>query len=145
MITCTKDYATVLKECYESDSNLLSEWHVEAGNGLDRCVERTLEDFSKCGEDFKFFVIREEGELFGYFGTECIDGNSFLTGFFIMPKYRNDAGHNKFWSEVKNQIHNNFFVGIHDKNTPAKKFLEKSGGRVFTKVESGSFYLFLGE
>lgn len=145
----SKNYNFVLRYCFSNDEELINKWHIVAGSGLTNCINKTISDFGKMDESFKFYTIEKFGYLFGYFGTEQINGNNFLTGFFIMPEFRNKDGFKEFWNVVSNHFSNeSFIVGIYSKNIRAANWLEKSGGKpskeIITSEGAGKYYKFSG-
>lgn len=132
-VTIVDDYKNILKECFESDNDFVSKWHNEAGNGLESCINKTYSDL-KC-LNLKFYSLYNSNDLVGYFGKELVGSVLFLTGFFIKPEYRNNKYIKIFWDTVHKEFEGKtFFVGIYDKNIPAKKFLIRNGLEEFMNV-----------
>ena len=78
------DYKELLQECFITDIDLINIYHIEAGKGIEACINRTFDDLKLW--NVKVFGLYEDNEIVGYFGKEA---NIYLTGFFIKPEYRN--------------------------------------------------------
>lgn len=124
---------------YESDQDLLDKWHIEAGSGLENCVNRTMSDFEKFKVETK--LIYRDGRVVGYFGKETNNGMQALTGFFIDPEFRNSEHIPSIWNEIREDFCPAFFVGLFDHNEPARKFIERQGGKELVKQENKVLYL----
>lgn len=141
-----ESYESLVREAYGSDEDFLRYFHEEAGSGLDRCVERTLHDFSKAA-GFKFYEVRnDKGEFVAYFG-EAGDGtsdNRYLCGFFVMPKFRKFIIENKIWRVIHDHFCGEFYCGIAQHNYKAVNFLFMGGGVIEQNMEynSEAWYLF---
>lgn len=120
----TDNCEPIIRNCFETDNDLLSKWHIESPSDLDTCVKRTVDDLKEANR-FKFYSITEGAEIAGFFGVESVGVLPFLTGFFLKPKYRTKIGKEIFWNLVKENIGDNFMSAIHPKNTRADKFLSK--------------------
>lgn len=132
MITSThiegwNNVRAVISHCFSSDYELMSKWHISAPSSLDNCVSRTVNDLRELSV-FNFYMI-SENETIGFFGKEIHNQMTFLTAFFIKPKYRTKEIFERFWGEVKKNVGNDFYCGIYNKNERAKRFLEKSNGK----------------
>jgi hypothetical protein len=139
-----ENYKQIIHECFLQDQALLDKWHIEAGNGLEKCVERTFKDMSDAKVEF-YAVTDRNFDLVGYFGKELTHGTEFLTGFFVCPKYRNQKDLSQFWSLVKSNFKKPFYCGLYDKNKPAINFITKNNGKPFlaavnAKGEPASFF-----
>lgn len=144
-IESTKNYYFILRYCYSNDKDLIEKFHVVAGTGLINCINKTIEDFKDMHESFKFYTIKKDESLFGYFGTEFINDTNFLTSFFIMPEFRNKEDSKEFWNIIFNHFDNKpFITGIYSNNTRASKWLEKNGGVLLGEGLGGKAYGFLG-
>lgn len=135
----TEEYLHTIRECFGTDKELLDRWHVCAPAALEVCIRKTFNDLHN-SESLKFFEIHctneDINELVGFFGTEYVfDKNigeylSFLTSFFIKPKYRNRDTMDYFWTIVEKEVGNDFFTCIYSHNERAKNFIEKKGLRL---------------
>lgn len=134
-ITKTKSYKTVLYSCFESDNDLLNMYHISAPADLFTCVNKTYNDMQEF-KNFEFYRLSDKMSLFGYFGKEQVNGNQFLTGFFITEEHRNKDGYKKFWDAVNGKFTKPFYICVYDKNTRASKFLEKSGAKLYKTVDA---------
>jgi hypothetical protein len=120
----------MLTECFDSDPALLTHWHIAAGTGLESCVERTLNDLGSV----TVYKLMNDQDLIGYFGKEEADGELFLTGFFIKPKFRKIEVISKFWSIVLTEFKRPFFCGLYEKNKPAISFIQRFGAYEVTEL-----------
>lgn len=130
------DYKEIIQHCFSQDQDLLGKWHIRAGQGLKKCVEQTFDDMTKA--DVEFFVIFQERDLVGYFGRERSDTAEFLTGFFVMPKYRNSKSMKTFWKIIQSKFGPTFFCGLFEKNLPAIEFIKKNKGEPMAKIKHHS-------
>lgn len=121
-----EDYKSILAECYRQDPALITLWHTVAGQGLEACVEKEFSDLKALKA--KFFIVREAGELVGYFCKERLQNGEALTGFFLVPALRTKAKRAQFWNVIRSHFKNQFFCGLYDKNAPARRFIESKGG-----------------
>lgn len=125
------DYKPILNQCFDKDSNLVSQWHIEAGNGLENCVNRTYNDLQNL--KVEFFKIEQDDRLVGYFAKEKYQNLNCLTGFFLMPEFRTEDGRKEFWQIIQQEFNGPFLCGLYDKNEPAKKFVESQGATFVEK------------
>lgn len=131
------DYKNLLSEFFESDNELIEKWHIESGNGLKACINRTHQDLRVA--DVDFYVLIENNKNIGYFG---IEKNTFLTGFFIKPEYRKKECIQMFWNIVNNHFENKpFYCGLYTKNERALNFLFKAGAKVLFRNDNTSLLL----
>ena len=136
----TSDYESVLAACYETDPELLEKYHVLAPTDLESAVENTANVFRGSGDMFKMKKVFCDSEFAGYYGIERIEGNVALTGFFVMPQYRNKEFLSKFVSLIKEESDGPVYCGVYSHNQRAIKFLEKSGFGAYTQVDNAIFY-----
>lgn len=138
-------YKDIIKHCFLHDKDLIEKWHVKAGQGLSICVDTTHQDMRDA--NVEFFVVYKERELVGYFGKEA--GGDFLTGFFVMPQYRNKKDIAEFWKKLRSKFGEPLFCGLFDKNQPAVDFIKRNGGKPFAIAEkhgeSGVIYVITKE
>lgn len=133
----TKNFKSVLSECFSTDPILVEKYHISAGEGLEACVEKTFEDLMKA--NVSFYVVSSEKETIGFFGIEHIDNYKALTGFFIKPEYRSLK--KDFWKTIQKTMDNkSFLCGVYNKNTRAIKFLKEMGGIPALSVPSGTIF-----
>lgn len=112
----------VIVNCYQSDRDLISKFHVVSGSGLSSCVDRTVSDF--INNDINIYSISDNNQFIGYFGES---EGKFLNGFFIMPE-RRKSHKNKVWKMIQSHFNNDFKAAIYSKNSRAVKFLTNNGG-----------------
>src|SRR6187399_1621958 len=68
------DFKPIITQCFSTDEELLSTFHVKAPATLQECVDDTFDKITN-GKDFKFYSLRnEKDELVGYFGAENDNG-----------------------------------------------------------------------
>lgn len=127
------NYKDLLKNCFSTDEQLIQVWHLEAGKGLESCVEKTFQDLQLYKT--QIFKLSNENELAGYFGKEVFNNNTFLTGFFLLPKFRNHEGRTNFWNSVESELTKPYFCGLYEKNVPANKFIKSHGGHLIKSVD----------
>lgn len=120
----SKELDSYIRRAYESDANLISQWHVIAGSTREQCIEKTIRDLEAC-QTLQFFVVSEGDEFVGYFGTE-LDG-MYMPTIFILPKFRNRK--DEFWALINKKVTKHFLAGIYSKNIPCMRFYSKMGGK----------------
>ncbi len=128
--TVIKNYKHLLKECFASDPILLEKFHIYAGQGLDACVDKTYNDLQFCNTIV--FEIRKDNQLVGYFGKENFDNKEYLTGFFIVPNFRDQKS--KVWDLISIEFNCPFYCGLYEKNQPANKFIQSRGGQIVKQL-----------
>jgi hypothetical protein len=136
----TKDFAPFVRQAYKADPECVKKWHVIAGSGLNKCIQRTIEDLKAC-ETLQFYVVYDGDRFVGYFGSE-FDG-TYMPTIFVMPEYRNRK--DEFWELVRAIQKPTFKAGIFYKNIPCRRFYEKLGNevaRVKTRDGEGVVYQF---
>lgn len=116
-----------VRRAYESDPELIEKWHIIAGSGLDQCVDRTVEDLLNC-ETITFYVVTEDGEFVGYFGSEY--GGHYMPTIFILPKFRHRKA--AFWKEIEATMASTWNAGVYAKNTRCISFYKKMGTEMTT-------------
>jgi hypothetical protein len=121
-----QSYRDVLFECFSEDEAFLNRWHIEAGKGINACVDTTLADLQL--SNATFCIVHEESDLVGYFAKEVLPESTFLCAFFVRPKYRTKEFLQQFWQLVKSHFNSSFYVGLFDRNIPAIKFISKNNG-----------------
>ena len=131
-INRVKFFKGLLRECFATDADLLSTWHVCAGQGLEACVKKTHRDLGKANATV--FEITDDGERVGYFGKEIAGRFQFLTGFFVKPQFRTKEKMREFWALVLSEFNGTFLVGLYKKNKPAIEFIEKNLGQFFCEA-----------
>lgn len=127
----------VIVNCYQTDSELVSKFHVTPGN-LSVCVDRTVSDL--INNDVNVYKVEDEGKFIGYFGDT---DNKFLNGFFVLPKER--SLYTPFvWDMIKDHFNNNFKTAVFNHNERAVKFLQKNGCKLneVVNTDDGIGYIF---
>lgn len=131
----------MIHKCYESDVDHMLQYHIVGHEGIENCIYRTVSDFAIW--DVKVYSIHINNQFLGYFGEESMDGDKWLTGFFIMPDSRKHFKR-EFWNVIKNHFNNSFKSGLFGKNKPAKKFLINNGCSIVNSFNTfdGVSYVF---
>jgi hypothetical protein len=124
---------SMIRKCYESDTEHMLKYHVTGDLGLDYCVNRTLFDFVL--SNINAYALENNGEFIGYFGDEWCSPDRWLTGFFIMPEKRKELKKD-VWNIIIEHFKGPFKSGLYDKNEPAKKFLIKNGCKLVKEVNA---------
>lgn len=127
----------LLTELFSTDEELLNKWHILAPNSAEACAEKTLSDLNQC--NVQVSLIKQDGEIIGFYGIEKNGWINNLTGFFLKPEYRNKEQITKFWTEVDGNFNKDYFIGVYSKNTRAIEFLNK---KTTTKYESNDIVMF---
>lgn len=140
-ISSTKDYASIIKECFLQDKELLNNWHIEAGKDHLVCVQRTINDIKNFDKSFEFFVVKDKEKNIGFFGIEF--GN-FLSTLFLLPEYRNSKYISQFWLEIQKRLFKPFYSALYSKNKPCSEFFLKNGATIIKKdyYKDNLYYLF---
>lgn len=113
--------------CFSTDKELIDKWHIESGSRLNNCVNRTLKDLLIC-DNLVMYIIMVDEVIAAYFCKEELYGLNAMTGFMIIPKFRNKDFITKFWIKVMGVFNiKEFYVGVYTKNEAAIKFLNKKG------------------
>lgn len=137
-VSICQNIESLLLEMFDSDKKLLAEYHVEAPCSLDKAVDRTLSDLKKCQVLMVYQMKTELGETIGWIGHELYAGDNYLTGFGIKPKFRTKEIKDEFFNIVKDKLGDNYFIGLYEKNLPARKFIEKRGGKLAIITDDGN-------
>lgn len=127
-----EQYEELIGECFSEDEELIEEWHVAAGEGLDACVEDTIETLrTQAHSSFRFFEVLEEDKRIGFFGTEHLHALGFLTTFFIRPKYRKKKYILAYWDLISRYFDcKEFTTAIWAQNARAYDHLLRLGGEL---------------
>lgn len=129
----SKDF---LKECFNTDKDLVEKWHIEAPSNSEVCASRTFDDL-KNTISFKFYKIESNNDVVGFFGTE---GDFAITSFFVKPEYRDKSS--LIWDKMREKVKPPFMCGIYKKNLRAAKFLEKMNGKIKVNKDNKLVYVF---
>lgn len=132
ILTETKDYKSVLEDCYSSDKEFIDKYHDTPGAGLENCVGRDTSLFSAI-PGYVMYDISEGEKRVGYFG---VDGNyepPFMFGFFIKPEFRTAESLDEFWKNVRLKFQSDFLGACSPNNTQALNHMISRGGEQFLK------------
>jgi hypothetical protein len=125
-----------LKQLFEMDNDLITKYHIVAGEGLDSCVDNTwniIKDLNKIKKDY------------GYYSVDYNDILPAMVGFFIKPEMRNKETVARFWNDVETTMANMpFITSVYNKNEPAVRFLTKKG-KILEKTNTQCTFYFLGK
>jgi hypothetical protein len=124
----------LLRDMFSKDEDLVNKYHIEAGCGLDACVERTFNDLEQY--NVETFLIKRDNRVVGYFGRENLGHLQCLTGFFIDPEYRTKEKMGSIWKEICSRFLVQFYVGLYDKNTRAIDFIKNNNGKEVLRHEN---------
>lgn len=114
----------LLVELFATDSELVNQWHIAAGQGLAACAQKTASDLIEL--NCQVYKLTLNDEAVGYFAHEKANNEDFLTGFFLKPSMRTSEHKAAFFKVIKETINRpTFFAGVYSKNVPAVKFLQK--------------------
>lgn len=116
-----------VRECFATDPDLLSFYHVEAPASLDDCVKRTLADAEKFDVTFRFYLVHVGRELAGYWGTEW---DRYLNLIFVKPKFRTREFMEQFWDKIKVSMDGRFATAVYARNKPAVAFYSRHGTKL---------------
>lgn len=131
-----EQYYDLIKECFSTDPELLSTWHIESGKGIDSCTIRTCKDLADA--DVEIYALELDNKVIGYFGVEL---DLFMSGFFIKPEHRNKEVIKEFWSVVDDHFEDEYMVGLYKKNTPAIEFLKKKTPSYYELDDEAVFFV----
>jgi hypothetical protein len=122
---CVENFDDVVHSCYSEDPILIASYHDQAGMTLNGCVSDTIEVLRESGT--KFFVMKEDNEVVGYFGSAVRDfGWNILSTIFVRPKYRNRESLKEFWDIINNYFESKVFLTfIYSQNAPADRFFSR--------------------
>lgn len=124
----TEKFEDVIRELYPTDPELLEKYHVLAPTDIESAVKDTVDAFKteQRSSNFEMWEIREDEKLVAYFGISHLLKISLMTGYFVLPEYRNKEFFPKFFSIVKSKMPRTWFTAPYKKNTRAVKFLKKN-------------------
>lgn len=125
-----ENYKPLLAECYAADLDLINKWHTT--KGLEECVEKEFADLQHA--KVTMFKVVKNDMLAGYFCKELFSGRDFLTGFFLMPKFRTKYFKKKYWALICGEFRKPFFCGLYENNIPANKFIVNRGGSLIVQA-----------
>lgn len=125
------NYQDIIRECFLEDEELTSIWHINAGLGSESCINRTIDEINQAGDNLKFFVIKNDKDILGFYGTEL---DCYLTTFFVKPRYRKKEYMKDIWEIMIKDLPKTFHSSLHVKNTKAIDFFKKNGGSVYSTI-----------
>ena len=127
------DYAPIVRAIYaEETPEFLNQYHQQAGNGLDACVDNTVTTISTS----RFFKVEDEsGALVGLFATENINGTDVMPSFHVRKIYRTSEYLQAFWQLVTETFNNSFLTSVGAINYPALTHLLKNDFEVVNQLQ----------
>lgn len=125
-----EDHYRLLRAMYAEDLKLIQTYHQNAGQGLDACVQATLD---QTGGDSQFFKVEmPDGTLMGYFVVAApVEDTEVMEGFFIRPTFRQPIYKDAFIALINETFANDFFTSTGANNYRAIKFLLKYNYQIF--------------
>lgn len=129
----TSKIADIITKCYESDVDLIEKYHVLAPSSKEQAAEHTIKilDQSLQMGMLTMYEINSDDKFAGYFCREQLGGIQLITGFFIMPEFRNSEFIKRFWKIVLSKFNGSIFIYLYEKNTRAIAFIKKRGFKLF--------------
>lgn len=125
----------LIRDGFSKDVDLINHWHIEAGNGLDACVQRTCDDLKNVHDSFTFFEYKENDIVIGFFGREF---DNYINTVFVMPEYRTKEYMSRFWGFLTSKVTPKFYTALYSKNTRAINFYLNNGGTVCNTLKINS-------
>lgn len=122
----TKEYISIIEECFSLDEELCKKWHIAAPGTSEECSKKTVDDLNKAHISFKFYKVMLQKKLVGFYGTEEIGNKLYVNTIFIKPKYRNKDLSIKFLKLIPRP----FTTYLYAKNERAINWYLKNGGKV---------------
>ena len=123
---------------YSMDLELIQEWHIRAGEGIEVCTNDTWEII----KDHELYLYN-----FGYFSIDR-DGDIVprLGGFFVKPEYRNAENKQLLYREICSKMPGVFLGTLHNKNIRGIKFLSRlPGSEIVTITDKYTYFCFRQE
>lgn len=116
--------ASVVRAIYaEETPEFLNQYHQQAGNGLDACVDTTVNNIG----DSRFFKIENEhGALVGFFAVDHINQTDVMPSFHVRKIFRSAEYLQLFWQLISDTFNNDFFTSVGVANYPALAHLLKN-------------------
>lgn len=129
----TNKISEVIEKCYQSDTELIEKYHVLAPVSMEKACDHTIKilEQSMRMDMLTMYEMNVDGRFAGYFCREELAGIQLITGFFIMPEFRNSRFVNKFWKIVLSKFVGSIFIYLFEKNTRAIKFVKRRGFKLF--------------
>lgn len=138
-----KNIQDLVTICYSECDRSRELYHDYAGFSVKECSANFAEKLNSLN-GYDFYLVYDNSELIGYFGTTEIDNLDCLYTFFVRPKFRKSDYLKKYWKLIESKFDGNFFAGVYSSNQPAKSFLTKSGGQLIQK-DNISYFIFKRE
>lgn len=118
------DFAPIVRAIYAEETDaFLNQYHQQAGNGLDACVNTTV---ANIGESRFFKVENEFGALVGFFTTAYVNENYVMPSFHVRATFRTPEYLAAFWGLVRDTFDNNFLTSVGVQNYKALNHLLKN-------------------
>lgn len=130
------DIEGIIKKCYPTDQELIEKYHVLAPTTIEDAEKHTIAALKRSIDAgiLTVYELSKNGYFVGYFGKEVVAGMDYLTGFFLLPEYRDSENVVRFWRIVKAKFDKTIFTYLYEKNTRAIKFIQKKGFKLNDRV-----------
>lgn len=115
----SSDIKETIRFCWQHDPEIKG-FSRNSNDDLDVRVQKEVDCLNV--ENLKFFKISDGLNFVGYYGTE----GKTLSTFFIMPEYRKEK--DLVWKFITSRFEKEFYAGLFNVNTRARKFFLKQGG-----------------
>jgi hypothetical protein len=148
VVACqTQDYARVLMHVWDSDTPLLTHWHIAAPCDLGVAVAHTVAQLESdaCGPAFAFYELLLGAHLVGFLGVD--PELNFVITFGLRVGYRTPEIKEALWECIRTFTDDKRPVCclLHSRNTRAQRFLEAGGAEVVDTIvyegKAGKLYL----
>lgn len=124
-----QNYEKYIEIMFPLDKDLIEKYHIEAGNGEEKCTARTISDIkTTTNEDFKFYIITEGNEVIGFFGEEF--NKKYINTIFVSPFYRNKEKMKEIWNLISSHFMKPFATSLYKKNSRCIDFYIKNGAKI---------------
>lgn len=137
------DRERIIRACYAEDPDLINLYHQGAGNGLDSCVQITLDNTDTSSNFYK--VETDTGALMGYFAQALPVGDIWvLNGFTVRQHFRTPEYLEAFWELVRSTFENEFYTSVSENNLRGLNHLLKNNFIIVNKtVAYGKIFIIL--
>lgn len=138
------DFENHIKRFFIEDDELLNTYHIVGNGNVDDCTNQTIKDLrEQTDKSFRFFIVKENEEEIGYFGSEDINNVKIMTTIFVRPKHRTKEELKRFMTVVHNYFNAPYFTAVYGKNKRAIKFFLKNGAKIMKHFKHNDNHAFL--
>lgn len=117
----------------EETPEFLGQYHQQAGNGLDACVQTTVDNI---GNSLFFKVENDAGALVGFFTSDSLNGQDVMPSFHVRKIFRSTEYLQSYWKLIRDTFNNSFFTSVGVANYPALQHLLKNDFEVVNQLQS---------